>query len=159
MAQAVSIQPNQLNIKQKSYAIKWTTMTAWNSTDDILAEVERRVKEHAPKTAGAGPPPAPGRSAKSQALTAKTRRHAETSQGRMGQVKPTDYNPKADQDNKEGVEIEESPFAPMVPMIPAFVTATLMEGYKSDFIELCCWLTIGEIRRRAAADRDAVDAL
>ena len=69
MAQAVSIRPDQLSIKQKSYAIEWTTMTAWtNSTDAILAEVERRVKEHAPKAARAGQPPAPGRSAKAPRL-------------------------------------------------------------------------------------------
>ncbi len=29
IAQAVSIRPDQLSLKQKSYAIVWTTMTAW----------------------------------------------------------------------------------------------------------------------------------
>ena len=157
MAQAVSIRPDQLSIKQKSYAIEWTTMTAWNSTDDILAEVKRRVKEHAPKAARAGRPTALGRSTKALASTAKTRMHAKTSKGRKRQVEPSDYDPKADQDDEEDVEIVESPFAPMVP-IPAFVTAIFMEGYESDPIELC-WQTIEEIRRRASADGDAVNAL
>jgi hypothetical protein len=62
MAQAVSIRPDQLSIKQKSYAIEWTTMTAWtNSTDAILAEVvERRVKKYTPKAARAGRAPGLG---------------------------------------------------------------------------------------------------
>ena len=45
----------------------------------------------------------------------------------------------------------------MVP-IAAFVATTLMEGYKSDPIELC-WQTIEEIRKRASADENAVGAL
>ncbi len=45
----------------------------------------------------------------------------------------------------------------MVP-IPAFVAATVMEGYESDPIELC-WQTIEEIRKRAYADENAADAL
>jgi hypothetical protein len=50
----------------------------------------------------------------------------------------------------------ESPFAPMVP-IPAFITATLMEECELDSIELCLQ-TIEEIRKRASADKDKVDA-
>jgi hypothetical protein len=152
MAQAVSIQPDQLSLKQKSYA-----MTAWNSTEGILADVERRVNEHAPQAARAGRPPVLGRSAKALASAAKTKRQALISRGRKRQVEPTDYDPKAGQDDVEDVEIVDSPFAPMVP-IPAFVAATLMEGYESDPIELC-WQTIEEIRKCASADEDAVDAL
>jgi hypothetical protein len=98
-----------------------------------------------------------GRSAKALALAAKTKRQAPTSRGRKRQVEPTDYDPKAGQDDVEDMEIVESPFAPMVP-IPAFVAVTLMEGYESDPIELC-WQTIEEICKRASADEDAVDAL
>jgi hypothetical protein len=82
---------------------------------------------------------------------------APTSRGRKRQVEPTDYAPKAGQDDVEDVEIVESQFTLMVP-IPAFVAATLMEGYESDPIELC-WQTIEEICKRASADENTVDAL
>ncbi len=48
------------------------------------------------------------------------------------------------------------PCAPMVP-IPAFIMATLMKEYESGPIELC-WQTIEEIRKRASADDDEVEA-
>jgi hypothetical protein len=51
----------------------------------------------------------------------------------------------------------ESQLAPMV-LIPASVAATLMEGYESDPIELC-WQTVEDVRKRASADENAVDAL
>jgi hypothetical protein len=60
MAQAVSIRPDQLSLKQKSYKIEWTSMTAWNSTEDILADVDRRVNKHAPQAARVGRPPMSG---------------------------------------------------------------------------------------------------
>jgi hypothetical protein len=71
MTQAVSIQPYQLSLMQKSFAIQWTTMTVWNSTDNMLAEVKRRVKAHASKAARASWYPLSGRSAKALALIAK----------------------------------------------------------------------------------------
>ncbi len=136
MAQAVSIRPDQLSLKQKSYAIEWTTMTVWNSTEDILADVDGEVNEHAPQAARAGRTPMSGRSAKALASATKTKRQVPTARGRKRQVEPTDYAPKSGQDDVEDAEIVESQFAPMVP-IPAFVAATLMEEYKSDPIELC----------------------
>ncbi len=50
----------------------------------------------------------------------------------------------------------ESPCALMVP-IPAFITATQMKEYESNPIVLC-WQTIEEIRKRASADNDEVEA-
>jgi hypothetical protein len=102
MAQAVSIRPDQLSLKQKSYAIEWTTMT---STEDILDNVDRRVNEHAPQGARAGRAPMPGRSAKALASATKTTRQAPTARGRKRQVEPTDYAPKAGLDDVEDVEI------------------------------------------------------
>ena len=131
-------------------------MTAWNSTEDILADVDRRVNEHAPQAARVGRPPMSGRSANALASATTTKRQVPTARGRKRQVGPIDYAPKASQDDVEDVEIVESQLAPMVP-IPAFVAATLMEGYESDPIELC-WQTIEEIRKRASADENAVDA-
>jgi hypothetical protein len=156
MAQAVFIRPDQLSLKVKSFPIEWTTMTAWNSTDDILAEVERTVKAHSSKAARASRSPVSGRSAKAPASTAKTNRQPTTLKGRKRQVEPTDHEPKAAQDVEEDVEIVELPFAPMVP-VPAFIAATLMEEYESDPIELC-WQTIEEICKRASADKNEVDA-
>jgi hypothetical protein len=101
-------------------------MTAWNSTDNILAEVEGRVKAQSSKAVGADLSQVSGRSAKALASTAETKKHTTTSKGRKRQVEPTDYEPKAAQDIEEDVEIVESPFAPMVP-IPASIRATLME--------------------------------
>jgi hypothetical protein len=157
MAQAISIRPDQLRLQQKSYAIEWTTMTAWNSTEDILADVDRRVNVHAPQAARVGRPPMSGRSAKALASATKTTRQVPTARGRKRQVEPIDYAPKASQDDMEDVEIVESQLAPMVP-IPEFVAATLMEGYESDPIKLC-WQTIEKMRKRASADENAVDAL
>ncbi len=98
-----------------------------------------------------------GAPAKALASTAKTKRQSTTSRGRKRLVKPSDDEPVAAQDLSKGdVEIVEAPFAPMVP-IPAFITATLMEDYESDPIELC-WQTIEGICRRASADDDEVDA-
>jgi hypothetical protein len=154
MAHAVSIRPDQLNLKQRRFAIEWTTMTAWNSTDDILAKVERRVKAHASIAAKASRSTASGRSAKALASTAKTTRQTTTSKGRKRLVKPSDDEPVTAQDSEGDVEIVEAPFAPMVP-IPAFITATLMEDYESN-IELC-WQTIEGTCRRAAADDDDED--
>ncbi len=114
------------------------------------------VNKHAPQAARVGRPPKLGRSAKALASATKTKRQVPIARGRKRQVEPTDYAPKATQDNVEDVEIVESQLAPMVP-IPAFVAATLMEGYKSDPMELC-WQTIEEIRKRASADKNAVDA-
>jgi hypothetical protein len=52
MAQAVSIRPDHLSLKQKSYAIEWTTMTAWNSTaESTNTHLKRR---------GSGGPPSSG---------------------------------------------------------------------------------------------------
>ena len=101
-------------------------MTAWNSTDNILAEVECRVKAQSSKAVGAGRSQVSGRSAKALASTAKKKKQTTTSKGRKRQVEPTDYKPKAAQDVEEDIEIVESPFAPMVP-IPASMTATLIE--------------------------------
>jgi hypothetical protein len=157
MAQAVSIRPDQLSLKQKSYAIEWTTMTAWNSTEDILADVNIRVNKHAPQAARVGRPPMSGRSAKALASATKTKRQVPTARGRKRRLGPIDYASKACQDDVEDLEIEEPQLAPMFP-IPAFVAATLMEGYESDPIELC-WQTIEEIRKRASADGNAVDTL
>jgi hypothetical protein len=158
MAHAVSIRPDQLNLKQRRFAIEWTTMTAWNSTDDILAEVERRVKAHASIAAKANRSTASGRSAKALASTAKTTRQTTTSKGRKRLVKPSDDEPVTAQDSEGDVEIVEAPFAPIVP-IPAFITATLMEDYESDPIELCWQTRIeGICRRAAAADDDDEDA-
>jgi hypothetical protein len=133
-------------------------MTAWNSTEDILADVDRRGNKHAPQAARVGRPPMLGRSAKALASAKKTKRQVPTARGRKRQVGPIDYAPEASQDDVEDVEIVESQLAPMVP-IPEFVAATLMEGYKSDPIELC-WQTIEEIlRKRASTDENAADAL
>ncbi len=129
MAQAVSIRPDHLSLKQKSYAIEWTTMTASNSTADRIADVGIRVNEHAPQAARVGRPTTSGRSAKALASATKTKRQVPIARGRKRQVEPTDYAPKASQDNLEDVEIVESQIAPMNP-IPAFVAATLMEGYR-----------------------------
>ena len=97
-----------------------------------------------------------GRSAKALASTTKTKGQVQITRGRNRRVEPTDYAPKATQDDVEDVEIVESQHAPMVPIL-AFVAATLMEGYESDPIELC-WPTIEAIRKRASADENAVDA-
>jgi hypothetical protein len=72
MAQAVSIRLDQLSIKQKSFAIEWTTISAWNSTDNIVAEVERRVKAQSSKAVGAGRSQVSRRSAKALASTASS---------------------------------------------------------------------------------------
>jgi hypothetical protein len=102
-------------------------MTAWNSTEDILADVDGRVNEHAPQAARAGQLPMSGRSAKALASATKTKRQVPTAQGQKRQVKPTDYAPKSGQDDVDDVEIVESQFAPMV-HIPAFVAATSWKG-------------------------------
>jgi hypothetical protein len=57
-------------------------MTAGNSTDNILSQVERRVKAHASKTARASRSPLSGRSAKALTSTAKTNRPSTSSKGR-----------------------------------------------------------------------------
>jgi hypothetical protein len=98
-----------------------------------------------------------GQSAKALASATKTKRQVPIARGRKQQIEPTDYAPKATQDDVEDVEIVESQHAPMVPIL-AFVAATLMEGYESDPIELC-WQTIEELSKRASADENAVDAL
>ena len=82
MAQAVSIRPDQLSLQKNSFAIEWTTMTAGNSTDNILSQVERRVKAHASKAARASRSPLSGRSAKALTSTAKTNRPSTSSKGR-----------------------------------------------------------------------------
>ncbi len=87
----------------------------------------------------------------------RTAPYLPTAQGQKRQVGPIDYAPKASQDNVEDMEIVEQQLTPMVP-IPAFVAATLMEGYESDPIELC-WKTIEEILKRASADENAADAI
>jgi hypothetical protein len=91
MAQAVSIWQDQLSLKQKSFAIKWTMMNAWNSMDNILAEVKRRVKAHASKAARVSQSPLSGCSTKALESTAKTKRPSTSSRGRKQQVKPTDH--------------------------------------------------------------------
>jgi hypothetical protein len=123
MAQAVSIRPDHLSLKQKGYEIEWTTMTAWNSTADILADVDLRVNEHAPQAARVERPPMTGRSAKALASKTKTKRQVPIARGRKRQVEPTDSAPKATQDYVEDVEIVESQLATMVPIL-AFVAAT-----------------------------------
>ncbi len=43
MAHAVSIRPSHLQHKQREHRIGWMSMLAWNPTDNILDEVNRRV--------------------------------------------------------------------------------------------------------------------
>ncbi len=69
---AVAICPDQLFIRQMGYPLAWSTMQTWNSTDDILDEISRRVSSNKPESKQVGWRPKVGRTeALAETTTAK----------------------------------------------------------------------------------------
>jgi hypothetical protein len=89
MAHAVAIRPGHLLNRQMGFHMDWTRMLTWNSTDDILDDVQRQLDLHAAKEEKPGqPPPAAGRSVRALASSTTTKRKPTASKGCQRQVEP-----------------------------------------------------------------------
>ena len=150
MAHTVAIRPSHLQHKQMEHRIGWMTMLAWNSTDNILDEVNRRVKSHMRKVDQGRRSPAPSRGVKAPTAAKAPRQKTTATRGRGRKTEQT--NDDAEEDDEDEVETAGPLYAPLVP-IPAFIAHTLLGEYESNPIALC-WQAVNEIRKRAAADED-----
>ena len=89
MAHAVAIRPGHPLNRQMGFHMDWTRMLTWNSTDEILDDVQRQLDLHAAKEEKPGqPPPAAGRSVRALASSTTTKRKPTASKGRQRQVEP-----------------------------------------------------------------------
>ena len=126
MAHAVAIRPGHLLNRQMGFHMDWTRMLTWNSTDDILDDVQRQLDLHAAKEEKPGqPPPAAGRSVRALASSTTTKRKPTASKGCQRQVEPLlddaldDKDDKDDNEDNDDVVLVGSPIAPMVPFRPS----------------------------------------
>ena len=102
MAHAVAIRPSHLQHKQMEHRIGWMSMLAWNSTDNILDEVNRRVKSHMRKEdQGTRQSPAPSRGSKTPAAATAPRRRTTAARGRGRKTDQTDDDAAEDDDDAE----------------------------------------------------------
>jgi hypothetical protein len=119
MAHTVAIRPGHLLNRQMGFHMDWTTFT-WNSTDDLLDDVQRQLDLHTAKEEKPGqPPPAAGRSVRALASSTTTKRKPTASKGRQRQVEPLGDDALDDTDENDDVVLVGSTIAPMVPFRPS----------------------------------------
>jgi hypothetical protein len=96
-------------------------MLTWNSTDEILDDVQRQLDLHAAKAEKPGQPPpaAGGRSVRALASSTTTKRKPTASKGRQRQVEPLWDDALDDKDDNDDVALVGSPIAPMVTFRPS----------------------------------------
>ena len=136
MAHTVAIRPGHLLNRQMGFHMDWTTFT-WNSTDDLLDDVQRQLDLHAAKEEKPGqPPPAAGRSVRALASSTTTKRKPTASKGRQRQVEPLGDDALDDTDEKRRRRAGGFNHCTYGP-IPAFITPALLADYKSDPVALC----------------------
>jgi hypothetical protein len=120
MAHTVAIRPGHLLNRQMGFHMDWTRMLTWNSTDEILDDVQRQLDLHAAKEEKPGqPPPAAGRSVRALASSTTTKRKPTASKGRQRQVEPLGDDALDDTDENDDVVLVGSTIAPMVPFRPS----------------------------------------